>query len=380
MIAALVFAALSFVSSLLTTVQAILTFLFRRRSRPFAGGLHEQASRPDDSFVSILKPVCGLDDELEENLLSFVSLPGLKYEVIISAETETDPALAVVERVLRAHPTAPFRVIVDCGSQRGVVNRKVERLIAAEAIASGDVIVVSDSNVRVAPDDLRETLRAFGDQSVGCLSNLFVASGARNLGARLEALHLLSFVVPGNVLAAWARVPCLVGKSMAIRRDVLRTIGGFQFFRHTLAEDQAIALAVREAGFRVALSTVVVRNVIIERTIHRAVDRQIRWNKIRYAFSHSLYSAELILNPLPFALLGALYSPTLPAAVFAARILQMMILARATGARLSLRDCAAIPLLDVLMLYAHFVPYFSNRVSWRGYRARVGKNTELLPA
>lgn len=88
-------------------------------------------------------------------------------------------------------------------------------------------------------------------------------------------------------------VPCVVGTSMALTRHALDAIGGFERFRRVLAEDQAIALAVKAAGYEVVLSPVVVRNVVVHRSLRRAVDRQIRWNKIRYSFSHRLYACEI---------------------------------------------------------------------------------------
>lgn len=356
---------------LVTTVQVVLAW----RMSPRAGG----SSSHHALFVSILKPVCGLDDELEENLLSFTNLRGLRYEVIVSAEDRDDPALEVVDRVMRAHPLAPFRVVVDGGSRAGVVNRKVERLIAAADAASGQVFVISDSNVRVKPDDLFRTLRAFSDPRVGCVSNVFTGAGARNLGATIESLHLLGFVAPGAILAAAANVPCVVGKSMALSRRAYDAIGGFAPFRRVLAEDQAIGLAVHDAGYRVVLSPVVVRNVVVERSVRRAVDRQVRWNKIRYSFSHLLYASEIILNPLPFALAASFISPAVPLSVLGCRFLQLAILNRILDANLTWRQLAGVPLLDAVMLYSWCAAFFSNEVTWRGHRARIGRNTEMIP-
>ena len=354
---------------LLTTLQVLLVRRFRDRRGP-------TGNRPE--FVSILKPVCGLDDQLEENLLSFTKLRGLRYEVLVSAEEWEDPAIEVVRRVMRAHPSAPFRIVIDPGSRTGVVNRKVERLIAAAREASGDVLFISDSNTRVEPDDLARTLAALDDPRVGCVSNVFTGAGAKSLGATIESLHLLSFVAPGAVLAASAKTPCVVGKSMALTRRAYDAIGGFERFRRVLAEDQAIGVAVREAGFEVALSPVVVRNVVVGRSVERAVDRQVRWNKIRYSFSHALYASELILNPLPFALAAAFVAPAFPLLVLAARWLQVALLNRALRAGLSWKQLALVPLLDALMVYAWLVPFFSSSVTWRGYRARIGRGTVMI--
>lgn len=356
---------LAVAATIVTTVQLLLVIRFRRRAGREAG---------TPTFVSILKPVCGLDDELEENLASFARIEGLDYEVILSAEDAGDPALEVAERVMRAHPEAPFRIIVDGGSQSGVVNRKVERLIAAARIARGDILLISDSNVRIEGDALARMLAAFRDLRVGVVSSLFTGAGATTLGATIESLHLLGFVIPGAVLASASGLTCVVGKSMAIRRDALDAVGGFERFRHVLAEDQAIGRAVKAAGYAVALSPQVVRNVIVRRTLHRALDRQIRWNKMRYSFSHRMYCCELLTNPLPFAL----FAPHMLPAVLAVRFVQFAMLNHAAGADVSWKQLAAVPLLDLMMGYAWFVPFFSKNITWRGYRARLGRDTELI--
>jgi len=373
---------LTAIGVVLTTLQSILTAIFRRRSRFFVGGLHSQAVTAPFSqpAVSILKPVCGLEDDLEANLESFARIEQLDYEVLISVADAHDPAIAVVDRVISRFPSAPFRLIVggDPALERG--NRKVARLIAAAPHARGGVLFISDSNIRVEPDAVAETIAAFRDPQVGCVSNLFTGAGAMSFGASMESLHLLSFVVPGNVLAAFGHVPCVVGKSMAISTEVLQSIGGFEAFTNVLAEDQAIGLAVRRAGYRVLLSPIVVRNVVVRRTLRRALDRQIRWNKIRFAFSKPRYSSELLLNPLPFAILtsflGAPISIALMIAV--ARIAQVALLAAVTDAPVRLRDLALVPLLDLLQFGTQFVPFVDDRVTWRGYTARLGPNTVLL--
>lgn len=360
------------VGVVLTTVQTLLTVAFRRRT--------PKGPRTVRPFVSILKPLCGVDDELEANLHSFAALEGVRYELIVSVADPDDPALAVVERVRAAHPALDCKVVIGGDALLEHGNRKVARLIAARAHARGEILVISDSNVRTEADALANTLAAFDDAEVGCVSNLFTGSRARSFGASLEVLHLLGFVVPGSVIAAFAGVPCVVGKSMAITTRALDAIGGFERFARVLAEDQAIGLAVREAGLRVMLSPVVVRNVVVQRTVRRALDRQIRWNKIRYAFSKSTYSAEFLINPLPFAIAAACIGAplSLAIAVAAIRIAQMFALDHATGARLRARELAMTPLLDLLMFAAQFVAYVDDTVTWRGYTLQIGPGTELV--
>ena len=370
---------LTAIGLVLTTLQTVLTAVFRGR-RFFGEGLRGQAGQRH-SFppaVSILKPVCGLEDELEQNLESFTRLRGVEYEVLISIADPRDPALPVVRRVMERFPH--FRLIIGGDPQLETGNRKVARLIAAARHARGEILFISDANVRIEPGVVVETIGAFRDPSAGCVSNLFTGAGAQSFGATIESLHLLSFVVPGNVLASFARVPCVVGKSMAISRQALDAIGGFERFARVLAEDQAIGLAVREAGYRVLLSPVVVRNIVVKRSLKRALDRQIRWNKIRYAFSRAMYSSEFLLHPFAWSLLAAVCGgpPLLPLLVAVLRISQIALLAIVADAPVRGRDLLAVPLLDVLQFCAQFVPYVDNRVTWRGYTARLGPNTELI--
>ncbi len=349
------------------------------------------APREDRPRVSILKPLSGLEDRLTENLQSFARLPGPRYEVILSVAKADDAAVRVARDVMEQNPGAPFSLVIGGLPEGRAKNPKVERLMAAARHARGEILFISDANVRVSPDALQKTLESFRDPAVGCVSNVFVGSGARSFGAVVESLHLLTFVLPGAALAAWGDVPCVVGKSMAIRADVLAEIGGFAALADVLAEDQQIGLRVKAAGYRVVLSPVLVHNVTIKRTLGRALDRQIRWGKIRFSFSRALYTSEWLLNPMPLAF-GALavsaataaeWAPLTAALLFvalAARQLQATILNRVTGSQLSQRQLWAMPLKDILQFLAQIVPYLSREVSWHGHRARLGKGTVMLPA
>jgi len=389
--------------AILTTLQTGLVVRFLRKKdrgqRPFAPGRREPAasasrqaaSTATSPRVSILKPLSGLDDGLEENLASFSRLTGVSYEVVLSAAREDDPAVAAARRVLARFPDAPFRLVVGGGTGARLSNPKVERLVAAARAARGDILFVSDSNVRVEPGDVAATVAAFDDPAVGCVSNAFTGAGARSFGAVIESLHLLTFVLPGTVLAASGGVACVVGKSMALTRAAHDAIGGFAAFTRVLAEDQAIGRAVEAAGFRIALSAVVVRNVTVNRPLGRALDRQARWGKIRYSFSKLTYTGELLLNPLPFSLLacgGAALGPSgLPPLPFAAagailllRLAQGFVLARAAHADLTAAQLFLLPAKDLLQLATQIAPYVSREVDWQGHRARLGPGTHLMPS
>jgi len=383
---------------LVTTLQTGLVLRFLGRKRPFAPGPRERAAsvfRPGDSTetprVSVLKPLSGLDDGLEENLASFASLTGVTYEVILSAARADDPAVAVARKVMRRFPATPFRLVVGGGTGIRLANPKVDRLVAASREARGEILYVSDSNVRVHAADVARIVESFDDPVVGCVSSLFTGAASRSFGAVVESLHLLTFVLPGAVLAEFGGVPCVVGKSMALSRRALDAIGGFAAFIDVLAEDQAIGCAVKGAGLKVVLSPVVVRNVTTHRTLSRALGRQVRWGKIRFSFSKLTYTGELLLNPLPIALLACAAALALspralpPSAVLAGallllRLAQGFALARAARADQTFGQLLLVPAKDVLQLVAQALPYFSKEVDWQGHRARLGPGTLLLPS
>src|SRR6202030_630594 len=177
---------LTAIGLVLTTLQTVLTAVFRGR-RFFGAGLRRQAD-PARSFppaVSILKPVCGLEDELEQNLESFTRLRGVEYEVLISIADPHDPALPVVRRIMERFPN--FRLIIGGDPQLETGSRKVARLIAATRHARGEILFISDANVRIEPNDLAETIDAFRDETAGCVSNLFTGAGAQSFGATIES-------------------------------------------------------------------------------------------------------------------------------------------------------------------------------------------------
>src|SRR5215471_8476160 len=337
--------------------------------------------------VSIIKPVSGIEDGLEINLASFANLAGPSYELIISVAEPDDPALPIIEKVLPLFVEGTVRVII--GGATRMDNPKVERLVAGARQAVGDILLISDSNVKVSGDYLAMTIREFEDPEVGCTVNLFVGDQAVTPGANLECLYILTFVLPGTILAALAGVTCVVGKSMAVTRKVLDQIGGFEAFARVLAEDQSMGLAVERAGYRVALSPVVVHNVIEKRTVAGAIKRQVRWGKIRYSFSRLRYTAEFLCNPLPIlaaasilsAMAGVTVTPAPALAIVSAvvvRILQAGAMKYMTGARLGALSLVLVPVQDCIQVAAQFIPYFSKHVDWRGFRTRLGRDTQIL--
>src|SRR5262249_51758023 len=121
-----------------------------------------------------------------------------------------------------------------------------------------------------------------------------------------------------------------------------------------------------------------------------ALARQVRWNKIRFAFSRLTYASEFLINPFPLALVAwataVCFAPQACrlASLFSgfallARLLQTLALAKITRSEISRLHILLTPVQDLLQFMAQFAPYLSNEITWRKHRARIGPDTRLLP-
>lgn len=332
--------------------------------------------------VSILKPLAGADDDLEANLESFAQLPG-DYEVLLGVASVFDPARAIAERVVRRHPQV-FRLIVTDGG--AALNPKVAQLIGLAAEASGELFVVSDSNVRARSDYLDRILEAMADPRVGLVSCLVAGAGERTVGAALENVLQSAHVAPG-IAAAYTLTgrAITIGKSLAISQAALDRVGGFEAFSGVLAEDHALARRVTKAGLGVRLVTVPVENVNATCSIRRSLERHGRWAKIRRAMAPSGFAFELLLNPIAIATVAlALHPSKLQAILLAVALVVQTFLSRARISRLrgeapALRYAPVEVLASYLLLFSWLRACVSRRVVWRGHPFRIGADTALTP-
>ncbi|MBI3182091.1 MAG: glycosyltransferase [Myxococcales bacterium] len=367
-------------ASVAGAVAVILQVGFTRRS------LRQPPAWPKNGEpgISILKPLCGIDDELEENLACFASLDYPTYEVVLGVKNAADPAYEVAQNACRRWP-GKMRLVVQRGEPG--YNPKVNQLVTLEGAARFDLVVISDSNTRVHPGYLREIAALFEDPQVGCVTHPIVGSGDQKLGSMLDNLHLSSDVGPGMIAAAAVGQPLVVGKSMALRRDDLLALGGFESMKDLLAEDYVIGKGVREQLKKkivVAHGTVV--NVSCRRSIKDFYRRYSRWEVIhRSVVQPTTYLGEALLNPTPLALIAAALNPTWWVVATAALVggvkalVDAMAVRAMRGRRLYFKELAALPLRDVLLFVAWVVGLVRETVDWRGNRLRVCTGSRLLP-
>jgi ceramide glucosyltransferase len=330
--------------------------------------------------VSIVKPLSGLDDELEENLESFYRLEYPEYEIIFSFARRTDPAFPIARRVADRHPEIPTVFVVDAREPGG--NAKINRLTAGLARARLRHILMADGNVRVHSEFLARGVSWFADPSVGLVSHLFRARGARTLGSRIESLHLNGVLQAGTAaIARILRMPCVVGKSILVSRQALNAIGGIETLRDHLAEDYLLGKLIAAAGYRVVLSGDVIETAEISRSLADAWGRQRRWAILRKRLGGFSYGAELLASPLPW-FLGVLIAgrgEAILVATAAALYLLRVALEASSGARagspFSATDYLLVPVRDAGSAALFWAGLFGRRTRWRGRMLSVGHQT-----
>lgn len=335
--------------------------------------------------VTILKPVAGVDEDLIANLASFAAIDFPSFELLLGVASPDDPAVPVLREFLARHAGLDARLIVT--NPDAAANPKVAQLIGLERLATGHVLVISDANVRVAPDYLFQLVAELEGDGVGLVTSVIAGTGERSIGAALENLQLGAFIAPSVVGAArlLPSRPLAVGKSMAMRRRDLRRVGGFESVGHLLAEDNILGQRFAREGFAVRVSLARVENRNVSCSSRRTFDRHTRWTQMRRAMAPAAFVFEPLLTPFVVALLSFALAPTR----LLAGVLLATAIAQVLGAQLALYACrgkalawawAPLELVRSLMAFACWLrACATRRVMWRGHPFRIGAETAITP-
>lgn len=354
----------------------------------FARALATRRGRPRTDVgraprVTIFKPLAGSDDDLDENLESFARIDYPSFEILFGVADTSDPAFAIARRFLARHRKLDARLVVT--DPRATLNPKVAQLVGLERVATGDVYVISDSNVRVAPTYLWSLVAELSDERVGIVTSLFAGTGERTLGAALENLQLCASSAPGIAAMDAIRRPFTVGKSMAVRRRDLARLGGFRPVGHVLAEDHVLGRRFLGAGLGATTSFDVVENRNVACTVARTLERHSRWAKLRRSLHPAAFSAEPLLTPVVVASVGAIAVPCkLTAAVLAG-----VCVAQTACALLAVRLLRGRALawwyapLEIARSYVSLLCWanacLSRRIAWRGHPFFLRRGSLIVP-
>jgi ceramide glucosyltransferase len=327
--------------------------------------------------VTVLKPLCGSDPGLRENLESFFRQDHPHFELVFGVTDAADPALGVVRELTRKYPKVRTRTIVHAGE--GALNPKVDNLLGMLPHAQHELVLLSDSNVLAPRHYVREMASVYERERPGLVTNLFVGIGERSLGAALENIGLSGFVAAGVGLPTALGDAVLVGKSVLFSRHELARLGGMRRFSDVLAEDFVMAQTFVHGGGKIVVAPTIIANVTGNMSVRATLARQLRWSMLRCRATPLAHWLEPVASPV--ALLPVAWWLMGPWALAWALVLLTL---RDVGGWLALRGTASFhlplllsPLRELLALGVWCAAPLKRHVAWRGKRFRLGAGTLL---
>lgn len=368
------------VLGLLATLASLLYLgLALHRTRAFGRvRARERSRRPSVSGappVTILKPVCGSEPLLYENLRSFCDQDYPVFQVVFGVRDADDGAIPVIERLMRDFPERDLTLVVN--DQVFGRNYKASNLANMYEAAKHDLLVIADSDMRVDSTYLGRIVAPLAEPGVGVVTCLYSGRPDGGMWSRLGAMFVNEWFIP-SVLVARARkhVPYCFGSTMALRRGVLESIGSFQALAVYLADDYMLGALVSRRGLRVQLVPYVVENVIAEPSLRSLFLHELRWARTVRSVRPIGYSLSFVTYALPVSfgfLLASSFSPAGKVLFGAALALRLAMHAVARSS-LGAADRAApwlVPLRDALCFLVWAASFFGWTVRWRGQELSV---------
>lgn len=330
--------------------------------------------------ISILKPLSGLDLQLESNLRTFFEQDYRDFEILFAVHQPSDSAVPVVEKLRAEYPDIPSKLIVT--GDPPYANAKVYSLQILLAAAANDLVVMSDSDTRVTPDLLATVAAEFQEENLGVATCPYRAVAGESFWSRLEATGMNTDFIGGILVARMMEgMRFAVGPTIVARRRVLEAIGGFDRMKDYLAEDFVMGKFAADAGYGVILSSYVIEHHIGSATLRQSLGHRLRWVRSTRRSRPAGYIGQLFTMPLPLALLVVAarpsWWPVLPATLLIRGLAAYVLSARVLRAKL---NWLLLPLEDVAGFCSWIAGFFGNTVEWRGrtYRLRRDGTFELV--
>jgi len=330
--------------------------------------------------ISCLKPIKGLDIDAYENYASFCRQDYPEYEIVFCVDKD-DPALSVLEKLVRDFPDRQIRLLF--GSGREAINDKVARLVRLTKEAKYDLFVITDGDVRVRPDYLRNVAAPFRDPKVGAATCLYVSTQANSFLEELQSISMISDFFAG-IIVAWQvdGVKFTLSQSILTTRKNIEGFGGYQFIEDRPADDLYIGRLASEQGFEVRLLPYVVQSVADFRTLHEFVHKRVRWMTVMRLMRPWGHMGLIFTWGLPWALVAIAVHPTQAVAAMylgtylALRIAMTWLIGVRTMNQTGLwKKMPLIPVWDAFAFCIWVASFARKTIRWRGidYFLREGR-------
>lgn len=335
--------------------------------------------------VSLLKPLYSAEPGLYENLASFCAQDYAgPVQIVCGVRSLHDPAVAVVERLIRDMPNCELQLVVTAGCS-SATNDKIANLVGIAAQASNAILIVSDSDIAVGRDYVTATVAELSRPGVGLVTWLYRGVAIGGTASRLARMaidyHFLPSVLVGRALGV--AHPCF-GSTVALTRETLERVGGFDAFGRHLADDYAIGDAVRALGLSVAIPAGIVAHACTERTLGDLFHHELRWARTVRAVDPAGYAGSLVTHPLPLALIGACVAgfSFVNVGLVALAVASRLVLQRQVDHTLGIRGDSWWGLSlarDALSFIIYVASFFVSVVRWRGRLYQVRADGTLDP-
>ncbi|MBM4125089.1 MAG: glycosyltransferase [Nitrospira sp.] len=366
----------------LLCVPAALRFC-RRKGRdgsgagsPFPGGVWPQ--------VTVLKPVYGLEKNLQENLRSICLQDYPDYQVVFSAQRQDDPAIPLLQEIQREFGAARVTVVVK-NIQAGM-NGKVNNLMGGLTEAKHEILVISDSDILLKADYLKTVVAPLADPAVGAVNPLFKAIRADRWYEKLELLSMNADFIPSAVFAHMTgAADFCMGQSIAMRRETLEAIGGLESLGEYLVEDYEIGRRIRRSGKKMAILPYFIEAVVDLKSVSQWWSHQVYWDQNTRVARPGGFFATVLTRSVPFALLYAILRLGDPigvgvfAVAFSVRHITVAAILGAFRDREGVRNLGLLPLRDLLGLVSWALAFTQRTVIWRGAEFVLTRNGRLIP-
>ncbi|WP_243048678.1 bacteriohopanetetrol glucosamine biosynthesis glycosyltransferase HpnI [Dyella sp. RRB7] len=340
---------------------ALLKSTRQRAAKPQAAAMHP---------VSVLKPLHGAEPRLYENLRGFCQQAHPCYQLLFGVREPGDPAIAVVERLRAEFPQLAIQLVVD--PRVHGANLKVSNLMNLLPYAIHDWLVLADSDISVSPDYLARVTAPLADAGVGIVTCLYHGVPQDSVWSRLGCLFIDDWFAPSVRLAhAFGSTRFAFGSTLALRRDTLAALGGFEALRDTLADDFWLGELSRRAGLSTVLSELEVGTEVSETRLSSLWTHELRWLRTIRAIAPAGFVMSFVCFTWPLLVLGLglAWSPlNLAIALLGggARVLRYVLQRRTTTPSSPWRDLWLSPWRDVLLLLEWAAALVRWRVEWRG--------------
>ncbi len=340
--------------------------------------------------VSVLKPVHGAEPGLEANLETFFEQDYPRYEILFCARFCDDPGLVTARRVAARYPQVPVKFLTT--GEPKYINAKAASMELMEAEAAHEILVISDSDVRVSKDYLLSVALPFADDRVGAMCCLYRGvAAAGGLWARLEAVGMSVEMTAGVLVARTLEgMQFVLGPTMAFRREAIRRMGGFRVTADYCADDFVLGNETFKLGQKVVLSHHTIDHVVLNSDFVASLKHQVRWMKsTRFSRPKGHFGSALTFS-VPFGAAGWAAAAWLGHPWFGLALLGWSLATRwalAIGVgRMVVGDASwfgllvLYPLRDLMGFGFWAASYWGRRVLWRGHVYELLPGGKMRPA